>query len=78
MYTLGRADGRLSLGIAARVAVDRSCNSHGSTSKAIGVAEEHLDRALERDFWITKAEMYPQKYPSIPSVGYAIENGDFG
>lgn len=46
--------------------------------ETLRVAKEHLDRALGQDFWIAEAEMYPQKYPSIPSVGYAIENGDFG
>lgn len=45
--------------------------------KTIRIPEEHLDRALGRYFWFAKAEMYPQKYPSIPPVGYAIENGDF-
>ena len=45
--------------------------------QAIGVPEEHLDRALGRHFCLMEAEMYPQKYTSVPSSECAIENGDF-
>ena len=27
------------------------------------IAEEHLDIALGRYFWLTESEIYPQKYP---------------
>ncbi|KWW14585.1 hypothetical protein AS889_11140 [Pseudomonas putida] len=40
-------------------------------------AKAHLDKALGRSLWLEKAEMYPQKYPSIPPAGCAMENGDF-
>ena len=49
----------------------------GSCSEAIRIAEEHLDRALGRYFWLANSEMYPQKYPSIPPEECTTENGDF-
>jgi hypothetical protein len=45
--------------------------------ETVRVAKEHLVMALGRYFCFAKSKMYPQKYPLIPSVGCAIENGDF-